>query len=395
MRQSVAREGMSGISGRSGGAATGSKARGSGFPARGACADGLAGLGGGFMFVDQIKVYARAGKGGDGNAHFHRGKFRPKGGPDGGDGGRGGDVVLEADPSTDSLRPFFFNPKLVAKDGDKGGANLCTGRSAEAVVFKVPCGTLVSRIVESEDAETGEVVESYEPFADLTQAGQRFVLCKGGKGGKGNVHFTTSTHQAPREFTPGEPGEEGRFHFELRSIADAGFVGFPNAGKSTLLSKLSAARPKIANYPFTTLQPNIGVIHFGPNRRGTLADIPGLIEGAHDNVGLGHDFLRHIMRCRILLFVVDAAGSEGRDPVHDLETVRTEVSLYSKELARRSWHIIANKMDMPGAEENLERIKDRFKKIRVLPVSAETGEGLDKLRAFLDQKIGQDHGIDF
>ncbi|HCN78140.1 MAG TPA: GTPase ObgE, partial [Verrucomicrobiales bacterium] len=297
--------------------------------------------------------------------------------------------------STDSLRPFFFNPKLVAKDGDKGGANLCTGRSAEAVVFKVPCGTLVSRIVESEDAETGEVVESYEPFADLTQAGQRFVLCKGGKGGKGNVHFTTSTHQAPREFTPGEPGEEGRFHFELRSIADAGFVGFPNAGKSTLLSKLSAARPKIANYPFTTLQPNIGVIHFGPNRRGTLADIPGLIEGAHDNVGLGHDFLRHIMRCRILLFVVDAAGSEGRDPVHDLETVRTEVSLYSKELARRSWHIIANKMDMPGAEENLERIKDRFKKIRVLPVSAETGEGLDKLRAFLDQKIGQDHGIDF
>lgn len=347
------------------------------------------------MFVDQIKVYARAGKGGDGNAHFHRGKFRPKGGPDGGDGGRGGDIVLLADPSTDSLRPYFFNSKLFAKDGDKGGANLCTGRSAEEVVYKVPCGTLISKITEQEDPETGEVVEVFEPFADLIESGQRVVLCAGGKGGKGNVHFKTSTHQAPREFTPGEPGEEGRFHFELRSIADAGFVGFPNAGKSTLLSKLSAARPKIANYPFTTLQPNIGVIHFGPNRRGTLADIPGLIEGAHENVGLGHDFLRHIMRCRILLFVVDAAGSEGRDPVHDLETVRTEVSLYSKELAKRPWHIIANKMDVEGAAENVERIKDRFKKIRVIPVSAETEEGLDKLRGFLDQKIGMDHGIEF
>lgn len=347
------------------------------------------------MFVDQIKVYARAGKGGDGNAHFHRGKFRPKGGPDGGDGGRGGDVVLEADPSTDSLRHYFFNAKLFAKDGDKGGANLCTGRSAEEVIFKVPCGTLVSKITEEEDPETGEIVERFEAFADLTTPGQRFVLCKGGKGGKGNVHFKTSTHQAPREFTHGEAGEEGRFHFELRSIADAGFVGFPNAGKSTLLSKLSAAKPKIANYPFTTLQPIIGVVHFGPNRRGTLADIPGLIEGAHDNVGLGHDFLRHIMRCRILLFVVDTAGTEGRDPVQDLETVRTEVSLYSKELAKRPWHVIANKMDAEGAEENLARLKERFKRVKILPVSAETGLGMDKLRDFLDQKIGEDFGIDF
>jgi len=347
------------------------------------------------MFVDQIKVYARAGKGGDGNAHFHRGKFRPKGGPDGGDGGRGGDVVLEADPSTDSLRHYFFNAKLFARDGDKGGANLCTGRSAEEVIYKVPCGTVVSKIIEVEDPETGDIVETFEPFADLTTPGQRFVLCKGGKGGKGNVHFKTSTHQAPREFTHGEAGEEGRFHFELRSIADAGFVGFPNAGKSTLLSKLSAAKPKIANYPFTTLQPIIGVVHFGPNRRGTLADIPGLIEGAHDNVGLGHDFLRHIMRCRILLFVVDTAGTEGRDPVQDLETVRTEVSLYSKELAKRPWHLIANKMDAEGAEDNLARLKERFKRVKILPVSAETGLGMDKLRDFLDQKIGEDFGIDF
>lgn len=343
------------------------------------------------MFVDQIKVYARAGRGGDGSAHFHRGKFRPKGGPDGGDGGKGGDVVLVVDNSTNSLREFFFNGKLIAEDGKKGGANLCTGGSADEAVFKVPSGTLVSRIVEDhEDAETGAVSTQYEPVADLTEVGQRFVLCKGGKGGKGNVHFKTSTHQAPREFTPGQEGEEGQFHFELRSIADAGLVGFPNAGKSTLLSKLSAAKPKIANYPFTTLKPMVGVIQFTETRRATLADIPGLIEGAHANIGLGHDFLRHIMRCRVLLFVVDAAGTEGRDPVEDLETVRKEVSLYSKELSKRPWCIVANKIDVEGSAENVEHLKDRFKRVKIFPISAETGQGLDKLRAFLDHKIGKD-----
>lgn len=347
------------------------------------------------MFVDQIKVTARAGKGGDGSMHFHRGKFRPKGGPDGGDGGWGGSVVLHVDPSTNSLRQFFFNSKLLAKDGEKGGGNQCTGKSAENTVYKVPCGTLISKIIEQEDPETGEIVETYEPFADLTEPNQMFVLCKGGKGGKGNIHFKTSTHQAPREFTPGEDGEEGRFHFELRSIADAGLVGFPNAGKSTLLSKLSAAKPKIANYPFTTLQPMVGVVHFGENRRGTLADIPGLIEGASQNIGLGHDFLRHIMRCRVLLFVVDTAGTEGRDPVEDLETVRKEVSLYSKELSKRPWCIIANKMDIEGAEETVERLKDRFKRVRIFPVSAHTGAGMDKLVAYLDKQIGQEVGLDF
>ncbi|MES2506137.1 MAG: GTPase ObgE [Verrucomicrobiota bacterium] len=341
------------------------------------------------MFVDQIKVYARAGKGGDGSMHFHRGKFRPKGGPDGGDGGKGGDIILLVDSSTNSLRQYFFNAKLIAADGQKGGGNMCSGISADDVVYKVPSGTVVSKIIEEEDPETGEVVTRYEPYADLTEVGQTFVLCKGGKGGKGNVHFKTSTHQAPREFTPGVDGEESYFHFELRSIADAGFVGFPNAGKSTMLSKLSAAKPKIANYPFTTLQPMVGVIHFGDHRRGTLADIPGLIEGAHQNIGLGHDFLRHIMRCRILLFVVDAAGTEGRDPVEDLETVRKEVSLYSKELSKRPWHILANKIDVEGAEANVERLKERFKRVRIFPVSAETGLGLDKLRDFLDKKIGQ------
>lgn len=335
------------------------------------------------MFVDQIKVYARAGKGGDGNAHFHRGKFRPKGGPDGGDGGRGGDVVLEADPSTDSLRHYFFNAKLFAKDGDKGGANLCTGRSAEEVIYKVPCGTVVSKIVDFEDPETGEVIETFEPFADLTTPGQRFVLCKGGKGGKGNVHFKTSTHQAPREFTHGEAGEEGRFHFELRSIADAGFVGFPNAGKSSLLTRLSAARPKVAAYPFTTLHPMVGVVEFPEYRRVIVADIPGLIEGAHENVGLGHEFLRHLLRCSLLLFVVDAAGSEARDPCSDLTILRKEISLYDEHLAKRPWLILANKSDLPEAQENLAAIKARFPRIKVLPVSALEGSGIDALRAEL------------
>lgn len=341
------------------------------------------------MFVDQIKVQARAGKGGDGSVHFHRGKFRPKGGPDGGDGGRGGNVVLLVDPSTDSLRNYVYNNRLFAEDGAGGSGNQCTGRSGRDVTFKVPPGTLVSRVTEEVDEDTGEILYKYEPVADLTESDSTYILCNGGKGGKGNVHFKTSTHQAPREFTPGTPGEEGTFHFELRSIADAGFVGFPNAGKSTLLSKLSAAKPKIANYPFTTLQPMVGVIEFGDNRRGTLADIPGLIEGAHQNVGLGHDFLRHIMRCRMLLFVVDTAGTEGRDPVADLETVRTEVSLYSKELAKRPWCILANKIDLPESQENLANLKERFKRVRIFPVSADSGEGLDKLRKWLDEKIGQ------
>ncbi len=314
--------------------------------------------------------------------HFYRGKFNPKGGPDGGDGGVGANVVLIVDPSTDSLRTFFFNAKLIAQDGKPGGGKQCTGRSGEDAIFKVPPGTLISRMTEDENGET-----KLEPVADLTKSGETFVLCKGGKGGKGNIHFKSSTNRTPQEFTPGKEGEEGDFYFELRSIADAGFVGFPNAGKSTLLSKLSAARPKIANYPFTTLQPNVGVIEFGGFKRGTLADIPGLIEGAHENIGLGHEFLRHIMRCRLLLFVVDAAGSEARDPVTDLETLRTEVSLYSKELSKRPWIIIANKIDLPEARENLPRIKERFKRVKLIPVSADTGEGMQVLRDYLEEKI--------
>lgn len=341
------------------------------------------------VFVDQIKVHARAGKGGDGSVHFHRGKFRPKGGPDGGDGGRGGNVMLIVDPSTDSLRNFFYNHRLFAEDGQGGMGNQCTGRSGEDAVFKVPPGTLVSRVVDVENPATGEFETHAEVVADLTETGSTFVLCKGGKGGKGNIHFKSSTNQAPRQFTAGMPGEEGEFHFELRSIAEAGLVGFPNAGKSTLLSKLSAAKPKIANYPFTTLQPMVGVIHFDEFHRGTLADIPGIIEGAHANIGLGHEFLRHIMRCRILLFVVDAAGSEGRDPISDLETLRKEVKLYSAELAKRPWCIVANKIDLPEAQANLEHIKDRFKRIKVIALSANEGTGLDVLRKYLEGRIAK------
>lgn len=340
------------------------------------------------MFVDQIKVYARAGRGGDGSAHFHRGKFRPKGGPDGGDGGRGGNVILKVDHSTDSLRDFFFNSKLLAEDGKPGAGAQMTGRSGKHGVYRVPAGLVISRLEDVEDPDTGEITQIKHPFADLTTVGEEFVLCKGGKGGKGNIHFKSPTNQAPREFTPGEEGEESFFHFELRSIADAGLVGFPNAGKSTLLTKLSAAKPKIANYPFTTLQPHIGVVEFSPTRRGTVADIPGLIEGAHANVGLGHNFLRHIMRCRILLFVVDAAGSEARDPVADIETLRTEIKLYSEELAKRPWCIIANKTDLPEAAEAIVRLKSRFKRTKLFPISANEGDGLSKLTAYLSEKIG-------
>lgn len=341
------------------------------------------------MFVDHIKVYARAGKGGDGSMHFYRGKFNPKGGPDGGDGGRGGSVILQVDPSTNSLRNFFFNGKLLAEDGKRGGDNQKFGRSGKDAIFRVPPGLQISRIVERFNEETCEVEEVYEPVADLTEVGQEFVLCKGGKGGKGNVHFKTSTHQAPREFEPGGEPEEGNFHFELRSIADVGLVGFPNAGKSTLLSRVSHAKPKIANYPFTTLQPMVGVIEFGAYRRGTMADIPGLIEGASANIGLGHDFLRHIMRCRSLIFVVDTAGSEGRDPVSDIETLRTEVKLYSDELAKRHWFIVANKIDLPEAQENIQRLKDRFKRIKIIAISADSGEGIEELKDYLDKRIGE------
>jgi len=345
------------------------------------------------MFIDHVRIFAKAGDGGDGVVSWRREKFVPRGGPDGGDGGAGGDVVLVVDPSTDNLRQYHFDPKLVAEDGKNGAGARKTGRGGKDVVGRVPPGTVVYRtnaatVHEAVGLERGDEGIDLEPIADLTEQGQRFVLCRGGEPGMGNWNFRTATNRAPTEHTLGTPGDSGVFYLELRRIADAGLVGFPNAGKSTLIGKLSAAKPKVASYPFTTLQPVVGVVQFPGFRRCTLADIPGLIEGAHENRGLGHEFLRHITRCRLLLFVIDIAGSEGRDPVADLEVLRREIREYDEELARFPWKVVANKTDLEGAAERLEQFRLRFPKVEVLPVSAETGDGLDELRAMLDRECG-------
>jgi len=366
------------------------------------------------MFVDQIKVNAKAGDGGNGCVSFLREKFVPKGGPNGGDGGRGGDIILLADTHTDNLATFFYEPLIRGLDGGNGMGKNLYGRGAKPRMVRVPVGTLVYR-VHGPALPPGETVRrgvtfhnleleapapeppvkkgidihspELELIADLTQPGQEFVLCKGGDGGKGNVHFKSSTNRVPRECTPGGPGEEGDFIFELRTIADAGLVGYPNAGKSTLLGHISSAHPKVAAYPFTTLHPIIGVVEFSGFDRATVADIPGLIEGAHLNVGLGHEFLRHIVRCKLLLFVLDMAGSEGRNPFDDFGTLRKELKLYDPTLATRPSLIIANKMDLPEAAENLKAFKRRFRKREIIPISAAGGQGVDALKTRLRELI--------
>jgi len=363
------------------------------------------------MFVDRIKIFARAGNGGRGCVSFRREKFVPKGGPDGGDGGRGGDVILQADSHVDNLSNLFYEPIIKAKNGGHGMGKKMHGRSAAAKIVKVPVGTIVwtaeakgdeerqRRAPNAErptpNAEAANADRSMsdsgqsriEPVVDLVHEGQEFVLCRGGSGGKGNVHFKSSRNRAPREYTEGGEGEYGDFLFELRTIADAGLVGYPNAGKSTLLRKISAARPKVAPYPFTTLHPIVGVVEFPEYRRATIADIPGLIEGAHKNVGLGHDFLRHITRCRLLLFVVDVAGSEGRSPIEDLQQLRKEIDLYDPTLSARKWFVIANKMDLSAAAENLKGLRKRFPKMDIVPISAAKGEGIEELKNKLLQAL--------
>src|SRR6266404_2250619 len=329
------------------------------------------------MFVDRIKVFAQAGSGGRGSVSFRREKFVPKGGPDGGDGGRGGDVILRADRHTDNLSNLFYEPLIKAKSGGHGMGKKMHGRSAPNKIVKVPVGTIVYPATERENPKSK--IET-APVVDLSKDEQEFVLCEGGGGGKGNVHFKSSRNRAPRQYTEGEEGESGHFLLELRTIADAGLVGYPNAGKSTLLRKISAARPKVAAYPFTTLHPIIGVVESPGYGRATIADIPGLIEGAHRGLGLGHEFLRHITRCRIFLFVVDVAGSEGRNPVEDLQKLRREIDLYDPILSKRPWYIIANKMDLPGAEENLNGVRKKFPKIDIVPISAAKGEGIEELK---------------
>jgi len=351
------------------------------------------------MFVDRVKVFVQAGKGGRGCVSFRREKFVPKGGPDGGDGGRGGDVILRADRHVDNLANLFYEPLIKAKNGGHGMGKKMAGRAGANKIVRVPVGSIVWRGEKQERAKSNVEQlaignwQSSIPIIDLTRDGQDFVLCQGGAGGKGNVHFKSSRNRAPREYTEGKEGEQGYFLLELRTIADAGLVGYPNAGKSTLLRKISAARPKVAAYPFTTLHPIVGVIEFPGYRRATIADIPGLIEGAHRGLGLGHEFLRHITRCRVLVFVIDVAGSEGRNPVEDLKNLRREIDLYNPTLSSRPWIVVANKMDLPGAKENLKAMQERLPRIKIVPTSPVKGEGVDALKEALAAIMTNDKDV--
>jgi GTPase len=350
------------------------------------------------MFVDRIKVFAQAGTGGRGCVSFRREKFVPKGGPDGGDGGRGGDVILRGDRHVDNLSNLFYEPIIKAKNGSHGKGKKMAGRAGANKTVKVPLGTIVWPAEESQrpTPNTNKTEQSpIEPLVDITRDGQEFLLCHGGAGGKGNVHFKSSRNRAPRQYTDGEDGEQGYFLLELRTIADAGLVGYPNAGKSTLLRRLSAARPKVAAYPFTTLHPVVGVMELPAYRHATIADIPGLIEGAHRGFGLGHEFLRHITRCPVLVFVIDVAGSEGRSAVEDLQNLRKEIDLYDPTLSSRPWLVVANKMDLPSANDNLELLRARFANISIIPISAANGEGIDTLKDALGRGMTGDEAISF
>ena len=396
------------------------------------------------MFVDEVKVFARAGHGGKGCVAFLREAYRPKGGPDGGNGGRGGNVILEADHDLNNLIAQFYQPRLLAQNGEFGMGKGMDGHAGKDLIIKVPCGTLVWRIpsppppdlqpptpppasnrpppIEAAPAPDPEPTSSRskpllmsaghlrpvirhaggakaleidlnsddegrnpegsdrELVVDLTEHGQRFVLCKGGRGGLGNRNFATSVRQTPRFAQPGEPGEQGSFLLELRMLAEVGLVGYPNAGKSTLLSAISKARPKIAPYPFTTLTPQVGIVEFPDFRRIVVCDVPGLIEGAHRNVGLGHAFLRHIQRCSVLVVVVDMAGTDGRKPWDDYQQVLAELNLFDPSLLDRPRLIVANKMDEAAAEAHLKSFKRRIRRVPMLPMAAGFDEGIEPFK---------------
>ena len=318
-------------------------------------------------FTDKVKIKIKSGDGGDGMNSFKSFKGKPACGPDGGDGGKGGDVYIVADRGQNDLLPFRFTSKYFAGDGEKGGTNQCFGKSGKDVIIKVPVGTIVK------DAETGTVI------ADMFSDGEKKLIAEGGRGGKGNVRFTTSRRHAPNFAQKGEKTEPHVLILELKVIADVGIIGFPNVGKSTLLSKISAARPKVANYHFTTLSPNLGVVKVY-DKSFVAADIPGLIEGAAEGAGLGHDFLRHIERTRLLLHVVDISGSEGRDPVEDFKKINAELAGYSQKLASLPQVIALNKCDVYGAEEHLAAFKKKYgKKYKIFPITAVSGEGLQPL----------------
>lgn len=378
------------------------------------------------MFVDQVKVFASAGHGGPGCIAFRRESFAPKGGPSGGNGGRGGSVILRADHDLNNLIGQFYTPRLIAKSGENGLGKGMDGSAGKDLIVRVPCGTLVWRLpsppappeegqdedqpgpppappgkrialedatditaveldLETDSANQPDPTDLGEPelVADLTEDGQEFILCKGGRGGLGNRNFATATRQAPRFAQPGEPGEEGHFRFELRFIADIGLVGYPNAGKSTLLAAISKARPKIAAYPFTTLHPQIGIVEYEDFHRLTVCDVPGLIEGAHQNVGLGHAFLRHILRCTTLALVIDMAGTDGREPWDDYKQIRQELELYDPSLVEKKILVVANKMDEADAVEKLKQFKRKIRKTPIIGISAAFGEGMENFRTLI------------
>ena len=387
------------------------------------------------MFVDEVKVFARAGHGGKGCVAFCREAYRPKGGPDGGNGGRGGSVILQADHDLNNLINQFYVPRLIAEKGQFGMGKGMDGHAGKDLIVKVPCGTLVWKLpppeapqpeVEAAEPEPEADEENTLPLgtakrpllrwsggakaeeidlsaeddatpvigpdaaelvADLTEHGQQFVLCKGGRGGLGNRNFATARRQAPRFAQPGEPGEEGFYRFELRMMAEVGLVGYPNAGKSTLLTAISRARPKIAAYPFTTLTPQVGIVEYADFKRLTLCDVPGLIEGAHENVGLGHAFLRHITRCKILVILLDIAGTDGREPWDDYKQLLRELELYDPALLEKPRLIVANKMDEPVAEANLKKFKRRVPRMPVLPIAAAFDEGIVKFKALIREAV--------
>lgn len=388
------------------------------------------------MFIDEIKVYARAGHGGKGAVAFVREAYRPKGGPSGGNGGRGGDVILEADHDLNNLIQQYYVSRLLAQNGEGGMGKGMDGHAGKDLVVKVPVGTLVWRLnkppapieptapeeeeemddsekpvlpmstsvrpvirhagnerameinlEEDQDSATEETDTEAELVADLTEHGQRFVLCKGGRGGLGNRNFATARRQTPRFAQPGEPGDEGEFRLELRIMADVGLVGFPNAGKSTLLAAISHARPKIAPYPFTTLHPQIGIVEYKDFFRLTVCDVPGLIAGAHENVGLGHAFLRHIQRCKILIILLDMAGTDGRNPWDDYKQLLNELELHDPALVEKPRFVVANKMDEPAAEDNLKKFKRRITKTPVLPIAAAFDEGIDAFKKLIREAV--------
>ncbi|MCX8155300.1 MAG: GTPase ObgE [Verrucomicrobiae bacterium] len=388
------------------------------------------------MFVDEIKVYARGGHGGRGCVAFHREAYRPKGGPSGGNGGRGGSVILEADHDLNNLIAQYYKPRLIAQNGQHGMGKGMDGASGKDLIVKVPCGTLVWRLpspLQAEEVqetpenaprpllasslhqrpvirvsrgeaaleidlsaeEADEAPREIQPrhpqkgelIADLTQHGQRFVLCRGGRGGLGNRAFATATRQTPRFAQPGEPGEEGEFLLELRLMAEVGLVGYPNAGKSTLLSAISKARPKIAPYPFTTLTPQVGIVEYEDFHRLTVCDVPGLIAGAHRNVGLGHAFLRHIQRCKVLVLLLDMAGTDGRLPWEDYQTLLAELELFDRSLLERARLVVANKMDEPAAGELLKQFKRHVRRVPVITISAAFGDGLATFKRALREAV--------